>query len=39
MNFAKIAKSLREETGLSQQKLADNLGTKKFNTNCLFKIL
>ena len=26
MNFAKIAKSLREETGLSQQKLADNLG-------------
>lgn len=26
MNFAKIAKSLREETGLSQQKLADKLG-------------
>lgn len=26
MNFAKTAKSLREETGLSQQKLADKLG-------------
>ena len=26
MNFSKIAKELREEAGLSQQKLADKIG-------------